>query len=320
MEAEVSVAETAEERAISRRVGCMFLTTAATLAATVSYNPYVQTLVSVTPMLSGCDAESETEEGAEEGETCSLCFAAGTPVHTNHGDVPIEKVHVGEEVEARDSATGREEYEPVTSLVPGHPDRLVEVRVAGERQPLRASVGHPFWVERDDATAGTWIAAGQLRLGDRLLTMKGEWRAITAITPVTGEVTVYNFTVAKDHDYFVGQTGFLVHNEEGCGCKIALGKRNGLRNWANKIGADHLLNDPNWQSTFLGLIGQGGTTFHVNLSGFIGNTTAEMVENEIKCGSYTGWELEQLQNAGQLPNVNFYPPGGTVPLPNPFVP
>jgi hypothetical protein len=45
-----------------------------------------------------------------------------------------------------------------------------------------------------------------------------------------------------------------------------------------------------------------------------------MVENEIQCGSYTGWELEQLQNAGQLPNVNFYPPGGTVPLPNPFVP
>ena len=220
MEAEVSVAETAEERAISRRVGCMFLTTAATLAATVSYNPYVQTLVSVTPMLSGCDAESETEEGAEEGETCSLCFAAGTPVHTNHGDVPIEKVHVGEEVEARDSATGREEYEPVTSLVPGHPDRLVEVRVAGERQPLRASVGHPFWVERDDATAGTWIAAGQLRLGDRLLTMKGEWRAITAITPVTGEVTVYNFTVAKDHDYFVGETGFLVHNESCPICRV----------------------------------------------------------------------------------------------------
>lgn len=24
--------------------------------------------------------------------------------------------------------------------------------------------------------------------------------------------------VANDHDYFVGETGFLVHNEEGCNC------------------------------------------------------------------------------------------------------
>ena len=31
---------------------------------------------------------------------------------------------------------------------------------------------------------------------------------------------VYNFTVAKDHDYFVGETGFLVHNAGSCGCKL----------------------------------------------------------------------------------------------------
>jgi len=212
LDAEVSVAETAAVREYERTLGCIYLTAASTLAASVSYNPYVQTLVSLTPVFAGCGAESEEESESVVPGTCPMCFAAGTPVHTNQGDVPIEKIRVGEEVEARDSATGREEYKPVTALVPGHPGRLVEIRVAGERQPLRASVGHPFWVERDDATAGTWIAAGQLRLGDRLLTMKGEWRAITAITPVTGEVTVYNFTVAKDHDYFVGETGFLVHN------------------------------------------------------------------------------------------------------------
>ena len=34
----------------------------------------------------------------------------------------------------------------------------------------------------------------------------------------TGQETVYNFTVAKDHDYFVGETGFLVHNAPPCGC------------------------------------------------------------------------------------------------------
>lgn len=37
--------------------------------------------------------------------------------------------------------------------------------------------------------------------------------------PLLGQETVYNFTVAKDHDYFVGETGFLVHNAPPCGCK-----------------------------------------------------------------------------------------------------
>jgi hypothetical protein len=36
----------------------------------------------------------------------------------------------------------------------------------------------------------------------------------------SGQETVYNFTVAKNHDYFVGETGFLVHNAGGCGCKF----------------------------------------------------------------------------------------------------
>ena len=62
-----------------------------------------------------------------------------------------------------------------------------------------------------------WINSGQLRVGDRLLTMDGNWRAIVAIALVDHEETVYNFTVAKDHDYFVGETGFLVHNQN-CFC------------------------------------------------------------------------------------------------------
>jgi hypothetical protein len=43
---------------------------------------------------------------------------------------------------------------------------------------------------------------------------------VVSITPVEGQETVYNFTVDKDHDYFVGETGFLVHNAMPCGCKF----------------------------------------------------------------------------------------------------
>jgi hypothetical protein len=55
-------------------------------------------------------------------------------------------------------------------------------------------------------------------VGDQLQTLQGNWRRVVAITPLPGQETVYNFTVAKDHDYFVGETGLLVHNAGGCGC------------------------------------------------------------------------------------------------------
>ncbi len=92
-------------------------------------------------------------------------------------------------------------------------------------EPLRPSTGHPFWVKRGDAQDGVWIPAGEMQIGDRLLTIDGQWRRITAITPVEHEETVYNFTVAKDHDYFVGETGFLVHNVD-CGCNPIFDRRN----------------------------------------------------------------------------------------------
>ena len=61
---------------------------------------------------------------------------------------------------------------------------------------------------------GAWMESEKMVVGDLLETVDGNWRQVTSITPVANEETVYNFTVDKDHDYFVGQTGFLVHNEK----------------------------------------------------------------------------------------------------------
>jgi len=61
------------------------------------------------------------------------------------------------------------------------------------------------------------VKAGDLRAGDFLEAPLGGWRRVVSVKTLAGEQTVYNFTVDQDHDYFVGQTGFLVHNA-GCGC------------------------------------------------------------------------------------------------------
>jgi len=93
-------------------------------------------------------------------------------------------------------------------------------RVEGERSPLRPSTRHPFWVRRGDSADGAWVESGKMKVGDLLQTVDGNWRRVTAITPLKGQETVYNFTVDQNHDYFVGETGFLVHNSPVCNCQI----------------------------------------------------------------------------------------------------
>jgi RHS repeat-associated protein len=151
-------------------------------------------------------------EGAEQGlQTC--CFAAGTKVHTDHGDVPIERIRVGDMVLSRNRTTGKQEYKRVTALTAQHRDKLIELRVEGETEPLRPSVNHPFWVLRAPSQQPAWIVADSMRVGDLVLDLKGEWRKVLSVKTLEGMKTVYNFEVDDNHDYFVGTTGFLVHND-----------------------------------------------------------------------------------------------------------
>ena len=164
-------------------------------------------------------ADWETCAGSAKGKKAGCCFAAGTPVHTDHGDVPVEKVEVGDEVFSRNRETGQLESQPVTALTPPHQDKLIEMRIEGERTPLRPSTSHPFWLKRGDALPA-WMPAGQMRLEDSVQSLQGDWRRVVSISPLQGQETVYNFTVDQNHDYFVGETGFLVHNQNCDICKI----------------------------------------------------------------------------------------------------
>jgi hypothetical protein len=136
-------------------------------------------------------------------------------IHTKRGLVPIEAIKRGDEVLSRNHATGKLEYERVTGVIQPHPDRLMQINFAGEAQPLQPTATHPFFVKHAGETAGGWAEASVIKVGDAVLTTKGTWSQVTAVSSTQTEATVYNFEVEANHDYFVGDSGLLVHNPCG---------------------------------------------------------------------------------------------------------
>ncbi|TDD58474.1 polymorphic toxin-type HINT domain-containing protein, partial [Actinomadura rubrisoli] len=104
-------------------------------------------------------------------------FVAGTAILMGDGSYKaIEKVKVGDEVQATDPRTGKTEKKSVTALISGYGKKdLVKVTIDtdGKRGAktgiVTATEGHPFWVRRKRA----WVRAADLRSGMWLHTSAG---------------------------------------------------------------------------------------------------------------------------------------------------
>ena len=75
---------------------------------------------------------------------------------------------------------------------------------------LKWFIAHPFWVPQKG-----WSDAIQLRAGDRLQLLNGEYVIIEQVQHeiLEAPVTVYNFEVEDFHTYYVGENEILVHNK-----------------------------------------------------------------------------------------------------------
>jgi RHS repeat-associated protein len=136
------------------------------------------------------------------------CFPVGTKVATAAGLKPIQKVRVGDRVWARNLATGKSQLRRVTGLFHKRADRLLRIAVAGV--VIQVTPQHPFF----SPDAG-WVDAGHLKVSDRLLARDGRILTVRAVQARAVGVTVYNFEVAGDHDYYVSTAQLLVHNCDG---------------------------------------------------------------------------------------------------------
>jgi hypothetical protein len=131
------------------------------------------------------------------------CFPQGTPVWTRTGQKAIESVRKGDWVLAQDPDTGQLAFKPVLATTFGEPNPLIEVTTEG--QTLRATLGHPFWVNGKG-----WQMAKQLEAGDILHTVRGPLH-IDRVAKTSPE-EAYNLVVHDFGTYFVGAAGILVHD------------------------------------------------------------------------------------------------------------
>ena len=137
------------------------------------------------------------------------CFTGDTEVYTSDGLVCIEEIQVGDSVWAYNPETGETELKEVLNVWVKETDEILHVSTS-DGETIDTTTNHPFYVEDKG-----WVAAGDLEIGDTLITADGDEVEVTdlELEKLAEPITVYNLEVADFHTYFVGEYGVLVHNK-----------------------------------------------------------------------------------------------------------
>ncbi|MBX3060582.1 MAG: hypothetical protein KF770_29345, partial [Anaerolineae bacterium] len=140
------------------------------------------------------------------GMPCS--FSANTLVMTNDGLIPISQVTWGTMVLAYNEETGEIDYYPVIAAWSHEDPVIIFLTIDGET--IITTPNHPFFTAESE-----WIQAGSLQIGDEIRSAAWGTGTVETITFTATPQTMYNFTVATAHTYFVGDGQWLVHNQCG---------------------------------------------------------------------------------------------------------
>ncbi|MEL7498755.1 MAG: polymorphic toxin-type HINT domain-containing protein [Planctomycetota bacterium] len=98
--------------------------------------------------------------------------------------------------------------EVVTSTFKHTGSYVLDVCFEGQTEPIGVTATHPFWSPERQA----FVAIGEMEVGESVQTFAGETKTISSKLARPGPQVVYNIEVDRQHVYFVGQNGLLVHN------------------------------------------------------------------------------------------------------------
>ena len=166
--------------------------------------------------------ESELNKLLRSARIGGVCFVKGTKIHTKEGIRPIEELNVGDLVLSRNEGTGEESYKAIETVVVKDADEIAFVTLTNgtSLETVGATPNHPFWVPGKG-----WVEARRLGTMDTLsLTNEGQSK-IAKVNIRSLHTKVYNFVVADNHTYFVGNFGTLVHNNDCAAVVVTAGKK-----------------------------------------------------------------------------------------------
>ena len=203
----------------------------------------------------------------------TACFIAGTEIAVMDSNgftvhKPIETVKVGDKVLSR-AEDGTLSYKEVTDTFIRFSDSIIKLSINGNI--VETTPEHPFY----NPEINDWVNAGDIIVGDKVLLSDGKSVIVEKkeSTSDIDSVPVYNFTVADNHTYYVGQSEILVHNT----CKSISSMRNqGVRNaWKEEVKAV-----------------QNGTSRY--------NWTPEQIRELLETGKVAGYEGHHIIPVSQL--------------------
>ena len=145
---------------------------------------------------------------------CGLSFAAATPVLLADGSTkPISQIATEDKVVATDTATGKNQTEPVLAVMVNQDTDLYNLTIqsGGTTSVIHTTGNHPFW----DQTTHAWTQAGKLHPGDHLQTPGLNLATVVSgITPAVTSGAMWDLTVSTDHDFYIttSAAAVLVHN------------------------------------------------------------------------------------------------------------
>jgi hypothetical protein len=98
------------------------------------------------------------------------------------------------------------EYKPVTGLFIHHSDQVHNITFSNN-ETIGVTAPHPIF----STTHNDWRLAGELEVGEKVLTYHGE-ATVTNTEKKAGSEAVYNLEVKDLHNFLVGDVGIVVHN------------------------------------------------------------------------------------------------------------
>ena len=167
---------------------------------------------------------------AAKGAT-TVCFPAGTKVHTQWGLADIEKLEVGVPVLTYNEETGEQEYKKVKKVMRRMTRRMCALELSNGTT-IEVTPEHRFF------SNGEWTPIEELNVNDTLQLKDNSIVVIENKIIFPTFVEVYNLEIEDNENYYVTEEGVLVHN--GCeGGKPKDGTQNGADTASSDTSFDH---------------------------------------------------------------------------------